>query len=182
MRSRNSRQARLTLPSLSASVEGVLADPIENGSQEKRTLYAALLLALLCSLLIGGAQMALKWGTNRLRGSGEGEGAFNPGQLWGTVISHLNVEGLLTLNGLTVILIAHVLLAAAMFFYLLALRKAELTTIYPVLAARYVWVVALTPLFFPADSISTLKIAGAALAALGVTVVVRGGIRKRGIR
>ncbi len=161
-------------------MEGVLADPIQNGSQEKKAPSAALLLALLCSLLIGGAQMALKWGTNLLRGPGEG--GFDAGQLWGTVVSHLNVEGLLTLNGLTVIVIAHVLLAAGMFFYLLALRKAELTTIYPVLAARYVWVVALTPLFFPADSLSALKIAGAALAALGVTVVVRGGIRKRGIR
>ena len=161
-----------------------MADPIQNGSQEKKAPYAALLLALLCSLLIGGAQMALKWGTNLLRGPGEGEGeeAFNPEQLWGTVVSHLNAEGLLTLNGLTVIVIAHVLLAAGMFFYLLALREAELTTIYPVLAARYVWVVALTPVFFPADSLSVLKIAGAALAALGVTVVVRGGIRKRGIR
>ena len=155
----------------------VLTEQTQNVSQENKAPYAALLLALLCSLLVGGAQMALKWGTNRLRG----EGRLDAEQLWRTVLSHLNAEGLLTLNGLTVIVLAHVLLGMGMFFYLLALRKAELTTIYPVLAARYVWVVALTPVFFPADSLSPLKIAGAALAALGVIVVVRGGIRKRGV-
>ena len=153
-----------------------MTDQIQNDSPEKKPPYGALLLALLCSILIGGAQMALKEGTNLLRGSGK----LDVDQLRQAVLSQLNPESLLTLNGVTIIVIAHVLLGVGMFFYLLALRKAELTTIYPILAARYVWVVALTPVFFPADSLSALKIAGAALAALGVTVVVRGGIRRDG--
>jgi len=119
---------------------------------DNKTPGRALLLALACSLLTGAAQLVIKAAADR-------------GRLFGW----LAPETLLAL------LAAHVLLGLGFLAFLLALRRGELSTIYPVLAARYVWVVAATPFFFSAELLNPLKMAGAALAALGVVLVARGG-------
>lgn len=119
-----------------------------------KTNLAALLLALACSVLIGIAQFGLKWSANRLRT----DGLFDP-------------------QVLALIFLSHLVLGAGLLVYLLALRHGELSTIYPVLAARYIWIVLLSAVFFPAEALNLYKIAGAGLAAVGVAVVARGGLR-----
>lgn len=119
-----------------------------------RTPAAALALALACSLLTGAAQLFIKAGADRGRAAGWTDPA--------------------TLGWLAA---AHVLLGLGFLAFLLALRRGELSTLYPVLAARYVWVVAATPFLFAAESVSPLKLAGAGLAALGVVIVARAGGR-----
>lgn len=119
-----------------------------------KTSLAAILLGLACSVLTGLAQLGLKWGANRLPTS-----------------------GLLDTGTLSLIFFSYLLFGVGLVFFLLALRRGELTTVYPLLAARYVWVVAVTPLAFPADVLNLYKLLGAALAALGVFAVARGGLK-----
>lgn len=120
----------------------------------QKTQLASLLLALVCSLLTGVSQLLIK-------------GAAEQAQLnswWHS-------------STLLLIVLSYGLLGVAFVFYLLALRDGALSTIYPILAARYVWVVAIAPFFFASESLNTYKIAGAVLAALGVTIVATAGVR-----
>lgn len=121
---------------------------------ESKTPPAALLLALACSLLTGAAQLVIKIAADRGRALGWTDSST-----------------------LLALLAAHLLLGFGFLAFLLALRAGELSTIYPLLAARYVWVVAATPLLFAAESLNALKLAGAALAALGVVMIARAGGR-----
>ncbi|MEE8201116.1 MAG: hypothetical protein V3R29_08100 [Candidatus Acidoferrales bacterium] len=121
-------------------------------SSEKKTQTSALLLAVLCSLLTGTAQLLFKWGADRLRSYG-----------WADSPALLSF------------LLAYFLLAIALVVLLQALRRGEMSTLYPVLAARYVWVVTLTPFLFSTESLNLLKIAGAGLAAVGVAIVAARG-------
>lgn len=114
----------------------------------------SLLLALVCSLLTGAAQLGVKWAATIV-----------PQQGWWNSA----VLGLLALS--------YTLLGLGFVAFLLALRNGALSTIYPVLAARYVWVVALTPLLFAGESLNVYKLAGTALAAAGVALVARAGVR-----
>jgi len=116
--------------------------------------HVSLLLALLCSLLTGAAQLVVKWGAECLRGHG-----------W------------LDPSALLLVFLSYVLLGAALVVFLLALRGGALSTVYPVLAARYVWVVVLTPLLFTSESLNFYKLAGAVLVAGGVALVARAGAR-----
>ena len=122
----------------------------DSGTPDSGTPGAALLLALACSLLTGAAQLVIKAAADRGRAAG-----------W------TDSETLLWL------LAAHALLGLGFLAFLLALRRGELSTVYPVLAARYVWVVAATPFLFSTESLTPLKLAGAALAAVGVAIVAR---------
>lgn len=115
-----------------------------------RTPGAALLLALACSLLTGAAQLVLK----AAAGYGRALGWTDP-------------------STLLALLAAHALLGLGFLAFLLALRAGELSTVYPLLAARYVWVVAATPLLFSSESVNSLKLAGAALATMGVVIIAR---------
>jgi len=126
--------------------------PRETRTPDSGTPGAALLLALACSLLTGAAQLLIKAAADRGRAAGWTDAS--------------------TLGWL---LAAHVLLGLGFLAFLLALRRGELSTVYPVLAARYVWVVAATPFLFATESVSPLKLAGAGLAALGVLIVTRAG-------
>ncbi len=121
---------------------------------QKRFRMAALLLAAACSFLTGAAQLMIKWGVERLRNHG-----------WANPSAFLSF------------FLAYSLLGLALLLLLLALRGGELSTIYPVLAARYVWVVALTPLLFSTESLNLYKIFGAGLAAVGVFLVAREALR-----
>jgi len=119
-------------------------------AREAKTPGAALLLALACSLLTGAAQLVLK-------------AAAGHGRALGWTASSTLLE----------LFAAHALLGLGFLAFLLALRRGELSTVYPVLAARYVWVVAATPFLFATESVNALKLAGAGLAALGVLIVTR---------
>ena len=121
---------------------------------DKKTRTVALLLAVACSVLVGASQLIVKWGVDRYRYFG-----------WGDIPS------------LSAIVSSYAILGAGLLVLLLALRSGELSTIYPVLAARYVWVTALTPLLFPAESLNTFKIVGVVLAAVGVSIIGRAGLR-----
>ncbi len=116
--------------------------------------WLPLWLALVCSLLTGAAQLGAKWATTIFLQRGWLDSA---------------VLGLLALS--------YGLLGLGFVAFLLALRNGALSTVYPVLAARYVWVVALTPLFFSGESLNVYKLAGTALAAAGVALVARAGVR-----
>ncbi|MFQ5694449.1 MAG: hypothetical protein ACE5HB_00510 [Terriglobia bacterium] len=117
-------------------------------SAERKTPATTLLLALACSLLTGAAQLLLKWGVDLSRQQGWREPAV-----------------LLPLSA------AYVMLAVGLLVLLLALRTGALSVIYPLIAARYVWVVAVTPLFFATESWNLYKIAGAGVVALGVIII-----------
>ncbi|MBI4462999.1 MAG: hypothetical protein HY653_08845 [Acidobacteria bacterium] len=123
---------------------------------DSKTFSGALLLAVLCSLLTGAAQMVFKGGLERLRHEG-----------WA------DLSGLGLLGG------AYALLGLSLVVFVVALRHGALSTLYPIVAARYVWVVAVSPFFFADESLNLYKVAGAMLAAVGVAVVARTGAQER---
>lgn len=123
-------------------------------SVTRKTGLVALLLAVVCSILVGGAQLIVKWGVERVRSYG-----------WTDT------------SGLLLLLLSYAILGLGLVVLLLALRSGELSTVYPVLASRYVWVVALTPVLFPTESLNSYKIVGAVVAAVGVAVIGRAGLR-----
>lgn len=76
-------------------------------------------------------------------------------------------------QALLLFLMAYCLLGIGLVLLLLALREGELSTIYPVLATRYIWVVAVTPLLFANETFNLFKLTGAAIAAVGVGIITR---------
>ncbi len=119
--------------------------------QTSRKRRPAFLLAFICSLLTGSAQLTIKWAADRLQ-----------------------IQGWRDPELLLAFVVAYGMLGLALIVLLLALEERELSTIYPLLAARYVWVVTLTPIIFPTESLNAYKITGASLAAAGVWAVMRG--------
>lgn len=120
----------------------------------EETPKSAVLLAFLCSFLIGAAQLTIKWGADRFRNYG-----------WSDPPAFMSL------------LLAYSMFGIGFLIFLRALRCGELSTIYPVLAARYIWVVAVTPLLFSTESLNLYKMAGVGLAAVGVAIVARVGSR-----
>lgn len=114
----------------------------------------SLLLALACSLLVGAGQLFAKAGTERVR--------------------HLGWQDP---TGLALFLVSYSFLGVALVVFLIALRGGALSVLYPVLAARYVWLVALAPFFFATESLNLYKLVGATLTAVGVMLVARQGAR-----
>jgi drug/metabolite transporter (DMT)-like permease len=119
-----------------------------------KTSARAVLLAVVVSLLVGSGHLLVKAGAERLR-----------------LLGWTDPPGLLLLAG------SYALLGLAFVLFVVALRQGELSTIYPILSARYLWVVAATPWLFASESVNLYKLAGAALAALGVVLVARAGTR-----
>lgn len=107
-----------------------------------------LLLALACSVLIGGAHLLIKWSADL---------SARLGWLDSSVLVRL--------------VLAYLLMGIGLLLLLLALRTGALSTVYPVIAARYVWLVALSPVLFSTESWNLYKIAGAVLVAIGVSLV-----------
>jgi drug/metabolite transporter (DMT)-like permease len=114
----------------------------------------AVLLALSCSLLTGAAHLIVKAAADRSRAAG-----------W------------TDLTVLAAMALACGLMGAGFVLLLLALRRGALSTVYSLLAARYIWVVGVTPLLFITESWNPLKLAGAAVVAVGVALVARGEAR-----
>lgn len=67
--------------------------------------------------------------------------------------------------------------ALGLVLMLKALRRGELTVVYPVMATSFIWVSLFSPLLFNADRMSPSKWTGIAIIILGVTLVGKG--RKR---
>ena len=59
-------------------------------------------------------------------------------------------------------------------FMLKALRRGELTVIYPVMATSFIWVSVLSPIFFETDFMTLQKWAGVFIIIVGVTLIGRG--------
>jgi len=63
---------------------------------------------------------------------------------------------------------------AGMILMLKALRRGELSVVYPVLATSFVWVSILSPIFFKNDVMTLQKWIGVGVVILGITLVGRG--------
>lgn len=113
---------------------------------EQRT--RVVLLALACSVLIGAAQWVIKWSADL---------SAKLGWLDPSVLARLAL--------------AYLLMGFGLLLLLLALRTGALSTVYPVVAARYIWLVALSPVLFSTESWNVYKIGGAILVAVGVSLV-----------
>jgi uncharacterized membrane protein len=59
-------------------------------------------------------------------------------------------------------------------FMLKALRKGELTVIYPVMSTSFIWVSLLSPVFFTTDNMTLQKWIGIAVIVIGVTLIGKG--------
>ncbi len=59
-------------------------------------------------------------------------------------------------------------------FMIKALRRGELSVVYPVLATSFIWVSVLSPLFFNTDFMTAEKWAGVVIIVLGVSFVGKG--------
>lgn len=59
-------------------------------------------------------------------------------------------------------------------FMLAALRRGELTVVYPVMATSFIWVSILSPIFFETDFMTINKWIGIAIIILGVAVIGKG--------
>lgn len=132
-----------------APPDGAQDTPSEIPPRARRgTAASSIALVLACSLLDGAAQIFLKWGANNVAGWRLQSLLSNPGLLAG--------YGLYGVSGL---------------LFILALRWGELSVLYPFLGATYLWVTLCSPWFFPAESISIAKVVGAALIAVGVSLI-----------
>ncbi|MBN2420924.1 EamA family transporter [Candidatus Woesearchaeota archaeon] len=59
-------------------------------------------------------------------------------------------------------------------FMIKAIRRGELTVVYPVLATSFIWVSIASPIFFAADSMNIQKWFGVAIIIIGITFVGKG--------
>jgi len=69
------------------------------------------------------------------------------------------------------------LYALGLGFMLKALRRGELTVIYPVMATSFIWVSIISPYFFPADSMTIVKWIGVFVIIIGVALVGKGRLK-----
>jgi len=113
-------------------------------------IIRASILALVAALLSAVAQIVLKFASEDFA---------------------LSVEGIL----FNVPFIAgFFLLVITAALFMKALKFGDLNVLYPLLATSYVWVVIVSPLIFPSDSLNTLKIIGVAFIVLGTSAIGKG--------
>lgn len=79
--------------------------------------------------------------------------------LWKAGSLRISFSNLLTFFNLP-FLLGCVLYVIGSLLMILALKKGELSVLYPVVATSYVWVSLLAPVFFPGDSLNGWKLAG----------------------
>jgi drug/metabolite transporter (DMT)-like permease len=114
----------------------------------------AMLAVLLCTFINAASQVLIKLGTASL-----GAHPTMADTAMGIVTKPLLFAG-------------YALLGASTVLFVLALRKGELSLLYPVLTLGYVWVIALSVAFFH-DSMNVLKAAGIAVIISGVVILGR---------
>ena len=54
---------------------------------------------------------------------------------------------------------------------ILALKRGELSVLFPVVATSYVWVSLLAPIFFPSDSLNSWKLAGVLVILVSISLL-----------
>jgi multidrug transporter EmrE-like cation transporter len=69
------------------------------------------------------------------------------------------------------IFVAYVCYGISLILLILALRRGQLSTLYPFLAFSYFWVSLLSPVFFPTDSYSSLKFIGVGIIVGGLALI-----------
>ncbi len=121
---------------------------------ERHDQTRPLLMVLGCTILGAGAQILIKLGTAAL-----GEHPSLLETAIGILTIRLLFEGYALLGISTIVLI-------------LALRKGELSLLYPVFTLTYVWVTILSVIIFH-DSINAFKLAGLSIIVGGVAVLGR---------
>lgn len=57
----------------------------------------------------------------------------------------------------------------------LAFKNGELSVLHPFLAISFIWVILVSPIIFPSETLGTTKIIGAILVFLGVSLIGLGG-------
>ncbi len=117
----------------------------------------SVLLVLLCTVLGAAAQILMKTGGNGLAGLSA---------------SHLLTHPELLLRNLP-LLAGYGLYGMSTVLLVLALRKGELSLLYPVIALTYVWVLILSAIVFH-EYVNSWKIAGVLSIVTGVGVLGRG--------
>ena len=103
-----------------------------------------------CTLIGAAAQLLLKTGANQLA---------QPNLL--ALVTNLTLLGGLSLYGISTVLLV------------LALRDAELSLLWPVIALTYVWVTLLSLVVFQ-ERVNPIKLAGVAIIVVGVAVLGQG--------
>lgn len=114
-----------------------------------------------CTLIGAVAQILMKMGGNHLSGHSVGEIFANPALF----LKNLPLFSGYFLYGLSTVLLV------------LALRKGELSVLYPIISLTYVWVLMLSTFVFN-EYLNIWKISGVLLIMMGVGVLGRDG-RKR---
>ena len=114
----------------------------------------ALLLVLFCTFMNAGSQVFIKKGTVAL--------GAHPSM----------VETAIGIFTTPMLFAGYSLLGVSTVLYVLALRKGELSLLYPVLTLGYVWGTVLSVIFFQ-DSINVLKLGGLAIIISGVAILGR---------
>ena len=72
-------------------------------------------------------------------------------------------------------ILGSVIYAAASVFLILALRRGDLSVIYPMVGISYILVSMLSPVFFPLDYMNIMKWSGVFLVVIGASVLGYGG-------
>ena len=126
--------------------------------RRKLTQRESIALVFFCTLIGAAAQVLMKMGAQTLPAVGVTALLANPF----IILRNLYLLGGLSLYGMFTVLLV------------LALRDAELSIIYPVIALNYVWVTFLSLLLFN-ETLNFFKAGGILVIMLGVIVLGRGG-------
>lgn len=122
-----------------------------------QTSVSSIVLIVLCTVVGAAAQILMREGANYLPAAGS----------QGMALSLLTNWPLLA---------GYVCLGLNTGLLVLALRKGQLSVLYPIIALTYVWVAILSPMFFD-DSMNALKVIGIGSIVLGVSLIGVGSRR-----
>lgn len=117
------------------------------------TQLKAMLLMAFCTLFTSGGQILWKWGMKTID--------------FGNWVTFLNAPFLLGF-------VSYGVGAALM---ILALKKGELSLVYPVAATSYIWVSLISPRLFPTDIMNVWKWSGVVVILLAVSILGYGSSR-----
>ena len=120
-----------------------------NSNSALNSMNKSVVLVFIVSLLLSGAQLLLKKASETFA---------------------LSIEGIFQLE----LILGVGLLGITAVLFIIALRGGELTVLYPLMAASYVWVAIASPFFFPTDSLNAVKIVGIGSVIFGVYSIARG--------
>jgi multidrug transporter EmrE-like cation transporter len=139
--------SEIAVRSSASRLEFESAVPAYDSRTAHNTALGSIALVILCTVIGAAAQILMRHGAAHLQGSTAADLLTNWELMAGYACLAVNT-GLL----------------------ILALRRGELSVLYPIIALTYVWVTVLSPMFF-GDVINAYKVAGVALIVLGVSFI-----------